>query len=269
MRELAREIAETTVPSGSAALWWLAQAGFAFKSAGGTVIYLDPYLSDVVEKIAGFKRLCPAPIDAQEVRADWMVNSHEHPDHLDTDALPTIAQNNPECKFAGSVDCIPEYDKLAISPDRRLTMEPGRTYKLGDVEVHTARADHGELSPSALALLLDFGGVKVMFTGDTCMNMANLQPLIDMKPDIILPCINGSFGNLNAIEAAQLVAKTNPRAAIPCHFWMFKEHHVVEKGDPHTFFEACAGLCPEVETRLLTPGQGVIVTPESINEVEI
>jgi len=36
--------------------------------------------------------------------------------------------------------------------------------------------------------------VKVMFTGDTSLNMNFLQPLIDLKPDIILPCINGSFG---------------------------------------------------------------------------
>jgi len=267
MKNLAQEIATTKVPEGSAAIWWLAQAGFVFKSASGNVVYLDPYLSDVVDKIAGFKRLSVAPIDMEDVKTDWMVNSHEHPDHLDTDALPIIAKNNPNCRYAGSSACIPEYDKLGIPADRQITMEAGQTYKLGDITVLTTKADHGELSPSALALLLDFGKVKVMFTGDTSMNMDYMKPLIDQKPDVILPCINGSFGNLNAEEAAQITADAGARAAIPCHFWMFKEHHVVEKGDPHTFFESCEKLCPNVDIQLLTPGDGILVGPDSITKV--
>ncbi|MHB9038013.1 MAG: MBL fold metallo-hydrolase [Armatimonadota bacterium] len=268
MKNLAQEIKATKVPEGSAAIWWLAQAGFAFKSSDGTVIYLDPYLSNVVEKLAGFVRLCVAPIDIQDVQADWLVSSHEHPDHLDTDALPIIAQNNLGCRFAGSADCAPEYDKCGIPSDRVLIMEAGKDYKLGGIDFRTARADHGEYSPSALALLLDFGKVKIMFTGDTCLNMDFLQPLIDMKPDIILPCINGSFGNLNAEEAAQLTSAAGARAAIPCHFWMFKEHHVVEHGDPHTFFEACGRLCPGVDIQLLSPGQGIVVGPDKIQAIE-
>lgn len=264
MKDLAREIEATAVPRGSAAIWWLAQAGFVFKSGGGTVIYVDPYLSDVVEKLAGFVRLCVAPIDIDEVRADWVVSSHEHPDHLDTDALPTIVLNNPRCRFAGSLDCTRSYDQCAIPAERQLTMEAGKVYDLGGVKVHTARSDHGDYSPRALAFVFDFGNVKVMFTGDTCLNWEYMRPLIDFKPDVLLPCINGSFGNLTAEEGAQLVAASGCRIAIPCHFWMFQEHHVVEKGDPHTFLETCARLCPEVEARLLSPGRGVVVGPSSV-----
>jgi L-ascorbate 6-phosphate lactonase len=256
-----------TVREGSAAIWWLAQAGFAFKSSEGAVIYLDPYLSNVVERIAGFRRLSVAPIDVEDVEADWVISSHEHPDHLDTDALPIIARNNKGCRFAGSADCVPEYGKVGISPDRQLIMEPGHSYMLGDVNVHAGRADHGELSPSALSLLLDFGMVKVMFTGDTSLNMDFLQPLIDLEPDIILPCINGSFGNLNAEEAARVTAASRARAVVPCHFWMFKEHHTVPGGDPHSFFQACEKLCPAIDIRLLTPGDGIMVTPDSVEEI--
>lgn len=268
MRKLAQEIAATTVPDGSAAIWWLGQAGFVFKSAKNDVIYLDPYLSDVVEKVAGLKRLSFPPIDIEEVKADWIISSHEHPDHLDTDALPIIAHNNPDCKFAGSSGCAPDYDNCKIESSRQLIMEPGNVYELGDVEIYTGKADHGKLSPSALALLLDFGKVKVMFTGDTCLNMGNLQPLINLKPDLILPCINGAYGNLNAIEAAQVTAATQCRAAIPCHYWMFKEHHVVENSSPHAFFEACARLCPKVDLHLLSPGQGIFIEPKSIEFIE-
>ena len=268
MKDLAGEIRATEVPEGFAAIWWLAQAGFVFKSGDGTVIYLDAYLSDVVEKLAGFVRLGVAPIDIDKVRTDWLISSHEHPDHMDTDAVPTIAANNPNCMFAGSIDCVESYDQCSIPADKRLIMEPGSVYDMGGVKVYTGRADHGELSPNALAFVLDFGKVKVMFTGDTCLNWDFIKPLCDMKPDVVLPCINGSFGNLNADEAAQVVASAGCRLAIPCHFWMFKEHHVVERGDPHTFFESCARLCPDTATRLLCPGQGIVVGPDSICNIQ-
>ena len=37
---------------GSLALYWLCQAGFAFKTSAGQIVYIDPYLSDVVERRA-------------------------------------------------------------------------------------------------------------------------------------------------------------------------------------------------------------------------
>lgn len=268
MKNLTREIKATVVPEGSAAIWWLAQAGFVFKSSAGDVIYLDPYLSDVVEKLAGFKRLSAAPIDAQDVQADWLVSSHEHPDHLDTDALPIIASNNPKCRFAGSLDCEPEYPRMGISADRVLLMECCKKYTLGEVDLYTGKADHGEYSPYALSFVFDFGRVKVMSTGDTCLNWDYIQPMIDMKPDIVLPCINGSFGNLNAKDAAEIVGKAQPRATVPCHFWMFKEHHVVPDGDPDTFCRACEAACPSAEVKLMSPGEGMIVTPNVIEAIK-
>jgi len=264
MRDLRQSIQATSVPSGSTAIWWLGQAGFAFKTAGGSVLYLDPYLSDVVEKVAGFKRLSLPPIAAQDVQADWVISSHEHPDHLDTDALPVIAANNPRCRFAGSTACKPEYDRCKIAAERQLIMEPDGTYELGDVTVHAGKADHGTFSPSALALVLNFGSVKVMFTGDTAMSMELLQPLIELNPDVLLPCINGAYGNLNANEAAQLAARVGPKVVIPCHFWMFKEHHVTEGGDPETFARACANACPDVRVLFLCPGEGIVMCADSI-----
>ena len=255
MNDVAQRIADASVPEKAFAVWWLGQAGFVFKSGQGTVIYVDPYLSNVVERAFGFKRLSLAPIDAEDVRANWLVSSHEHLDHLDTDALPTIAANNPACRFAGSISCEPEYEKCGIGAERRIVLSPGGAYSLNDVTLHTALADHGDLSPTALSLLFDFGGVRVLFTGDTALNLERMQPLIDMKPALLLPCINGKFGNLGSVEAAQLAHVVNPRIVIPCHFWMFKEHN----GDPESFVQACAETCPGVPLELLTPGTGIVI----------
>jgi len=267
VENLACEIEGVVVPAGSVAAWWLAQAGFALKSAAGTVIYVDPYLSNLAERTGGFRRLTLAPIGAEEVRAHWLVSSHEHADHLDADALPVIARNNPGCRFAGSAACAPVYRECGLPTARQLIMEAGGTYDLDGVSVHTARADHGEYSPSALALVLDFGGVSVMFTGDTALTTDLLQPLIARHPQVLVPCINGSFGNLNAVEAAQLTALIKPRLVIPCHFWMFKEHHVAGNGDPLTFVNACEQLCSSVRVEVLTPGQGIVVTPQVVQAI--
>lgn len=260
---LARAIEQTPVPEGSVALWWLAQAGFVFKTGQGSVLYLDPYLSNVVEKAFGFKRLSLAPITAGEVRADWLISSHEHLDHLDTEALPIIAENNPSCRFAGSESCQTEYAKAGIEASRTHCLLPGEVLDLGGVTLRAVRADHGDLSPSALSLLFDFGGVRVLFTGDTAFRPEWLQPLLDEKPDVLLPCINGKFGNLDALQAVQLTALAHPRLVIPCHFWMFMEHG----GDPECFMKTCAELCPEVTARLLSPGEGILVSPSGLAEV--
>jgi L-ascorbate 6-phosphate lactonase len=260
MKDLSLEIDATEVPPGSFAFWWLAQAGFAFKSHGGTRIYLDAYLSDGVEKAFGFKRLSLAPIEAAAVRAEWIVNSHEHLDHLDLDSLPAMAAGNPCCRFAGPLSCAQGYNLCNIPVPRRLVLEPCMTAALDDVILRTARADHGELSTDALSLLLDFGQARVLFTGDTALRLDWLRPLLDPRPDVVLPCINGAFGNMGALEAAELLAAAAPRLAVPCHFWMFREHG----GDPEVFVRACAETCPGVDVKFLTPGEGLLVTPAEV-----
>jgi len=44
-------------------IFWLGGAGFLIKYSDGFVICVDPYLSDSAERLCGFKRLCPAPIN--------------------------------------------------------------------------------------------------------------------------------------------------------------------------------------------------------------
>jgi L-ascorbate metabolism protein UlaG (beta-lactamase superfamily) len=52
------------VGPGQLAIYWLCQAGFVFKSAS-VVVYIDPYFSDVVERIVGFKRMMACPLPAE------------------------------------------------------------------------------------------------------------------------------------------------------------------------------------------------------------
>ena len=229
MTELKNELRQTDVPSGGVRLYWLGQAGFAFSTAAGRRIFLDPHLSDACERLFGFKRLSLPALRAEEVEADWVILTHEHADHLDPDAIPVIARNNPACRFAAPAGCTAGLDEAGVAPGRRVLLEPNQSHDLGDLVVHTVPADHGDISPSALALVLDFGGVRVMATGDSSWRPVLFKPLYDLKPDVVLPAINGVFGNMNHIDAARLVSEAQPRFAIPCHFWTLAEQG---GGDP-------------------------------------
>jgi len=252
MTQLSEEIPAAEVPPASVRLWWLGQAGFAFKTPAGRIIYADPYLSDAVERLFGFKRLSLAPIAAEAVRADLVVLTHEHADHLDPDAVPVIARNNPRCRFAAPAGCLEGLRQAGVAADRTVLLEANRQYDLGESVVHTVPADHGDLAPSALTLLLDFGGIRVLLTGDTCLRTGLFQPLCDLRPDVVLPCINGVFGNMGHIDAARLVEQAKPRYAVPCHYWTFAEQG---GGDPAGFLYACRQFCPEVQALLLKPGE--------------
>ena len=240
------------MPSGSLGLWWLGQAGFVFKTAAGMIVYLDPYLSDAAERLHGFKRLSLPPIAAAEVRADLIVFTHEHADHLDPDALPIIVRNNPTCRFAGPAGCDEGLAAAGVLAANRLNLEAHKRYDVDGAAIHTAPADHGDLSATALCLLLEFDGIRVLCTGDTAFRPELLKPLYDVHPDLMLPCINGAFGNMSHVNAAMLVQQHKPRRAIPCHFGMFAEHGAA---DPAGFMHACRQFCPEVNAAALKPGE--------------
>ena len=255
-KQLAEEIASCRVPARAVRLWWLGQAGFAFKTHAGRIVYVDPYLSDAVERLHGFKRLSLSPIAAEDVKADLVVLSHEHEDHLDPDAIPVIAKNNSSCRFAAPSGCSAGLKDAGVPPRRRTLLRPFRVHDLGSVAVHTTPADHGDFAPSSLALVLDFDGVRVLYTGDSSWRSELFKPLFDLGIDVLLPCINGSFGNMSHLDASRMTQQAAPRIAIPCHFWTFAEQGA---GDPLGFLQACHQLAPGVNAKLLRPGEGLTV----------
>ncbi len=253
MENLAARIVQDTIENGCLGIYWLAQAGFVFKTPSNKIVYIDPYLSDYVERLAGFKRMMACPIAAVDVVADLVVCTHEHADHLDLDALPIIAKN-PRTHFAGPTECMKEFQKMGIPEDRCHLLEEGKRVTVEGIDVHAVYADHGELAPDALGVVVDLEGIKVYHTGDTAFRPEEFKPAIGMSPDVLIPCINGAYGNLNSEEAALLVRAVNPRLAIASHFWMFVEHN----GNPATFLEACKQSAPAVQAVVMKPGERIL-----------
>jgi L-ascorbate 6-phosphate lactonase len=247
--DTARSIRRAAVPDGGLAVFWLGQAGFVFKTHDGRILYLDPYLTDSVERLVGFKRLMPSIVAPGEVRADAVLVTHHHEDHLDVDALPVIARRT-RARFAAPGQSVKKLVELGIDPRRITEVRPGSAASLGFCTAHAVFADHGEMAPDAVGFVLDFGAVRVYVTGDTAYRPDRMAAAVAMKPQLIIPVINGAYGNLGAREAAALTRDTGARVCIPCHFWTFVEHG----GDPAAFIAACRETAPEARVVLLSQG---------------
>jgi len=255
MNHLAQTIRETQVAPGSLAIFWLAQAGFVFKTSAGQVIYVDPYLTDYVQRVLpeyglGFKRIMASLIGPEEVDADYVISTHSHADHFDGDAIPLIAKNS-HIHFIGAPDCRELYQNCGVSEDQFTILHLGETLDLGGCHLTGVFADHGELAPDALGLWMDFGGITVWQVGDSAYRPDKWQDLFARKVDVLLPPINGAFGNINDVDAARLAADAHARVTIPCHFWMFPLHY----GNPAGFLEACKQYAPETSPLLMTQGE--------------
>jgi L-ascorbate 6-phosphate lactonase len=255
MQRLAQCIAQTRVAPGELAVFWIGQAGFVYKTANDKVIYVDPYLTDSVARqlghlMYGFKRLTPTLIEPEEVEADLVVVTHEHQDHFDADLMPVLA-SKPQLQFAGSPGCEQLFQAAGITADRYSVFRAGQRLDYDGFCIAGVYADHGELAPDALGVLLQFGDIRVWQVGDTAYRPDKWQDVCRLGVDILIPPINGAFGNLDGVEAARLAADAKAKVVIPCHFWMFAEHN----GNPALFLDACKEHAPESQAHLMAQGE--------------
>ncbi len=256
--KLKQLIEQTSPDAGELAIFYLAQAGFYFKTATGRTVGLDPYLSDCCERMFGFKRLIPSPLALEEFRADFLVSTHSHADHLDPDLL-ALAVNNPAMRYVGSPDCLPLYQQAVISSDRVTVLAAGESATLDDIEFRAVHADHGELAPDAVGMLLTLENITIYAVGDTsyCPEKI-LESLGTVKVDIMIVPINPAFGNPGAENAAKLAGLVKPRVVIGSHFGMFAEHG----GDPGAFLEYAGRTLPSTITPLImAPGERLLYSP--------
>ena len=231
-------------------IFWLGGAGFLIKYPDSFSICIDPYLSDSVEKLCGFKRIHQSPIIADALRFDALFITHEHPDHLDEDIIDILISRNQNAAIYAPKSCDKIFDSHGI---KYVSVSAGQKMNVNDLKITVIEADHGNLSPFAVGYVFEKSGHIIYLTGDTGNNEIIFQTAINCRPDIVLPCINGAYGNLNEQQAAQLVARCNPAHAIPMHFGLFKEHG----GDAKKFKTLVTKTSVKTKVHILAPSEGV------------
>ena len=241
----------TVVTKSGVSLWWLGQAGFLL-SCNGIYIVVDPYLSDSLAlKYKGrefsHRRMIPPPLAPDDVfGVKWVFCTHAHSDHMDPGTLPSLARNNPACRFL-----VPRAEaSTAVArgiPEDRLDLVDGNeTLDLGNgLLVNVLPSAHEELAQDDqghfrfLGYCLRMGGITFYHSGD-CIPYAGLDnALARLGVDVALLPVNGRDdyrlsrnvpGNFSITEAIALCQQAGVPVLLAHHWGMFDFNTVPEDG---------------------------------------
>lgn len=201
----------------SLTLQWIGQGGYLLKSDKAAVC-IDPYLSDCVEKASGKARLVEPPIQPEKLAVDVVICTHDHLDHLDVDAIPQMDKK--KIRFAGPESCRKHLLALDVPENRLVRLDVGGTMQAGDFYITAVYAKHTE---DSIGVVIKHEGITLYFPGDTLYD-SKLAQVAQFHPDMMVICINGKLGNMNADEAVTLTNQIGPKVAVPSHYGMFADN---------------------------------------------
>ena len=101
--EYMKNVRDICLEHGMVAYTWLGQSCGLFQS-GGKVFLMDPLFEDsIVNKTFGPKRVVPCPLKieqvVEEIKPDYILVSHDHPDHLGDDSTSKLSTIQGRCKW--------------------------------------------------------------------------------------------------------------------------------------------------------------------------
>jgi L-ascorbate metabolism protein UlaG (beta-lactamase superfamily) len=209
------------------------------------VVYVDPYLSDSVERLEGpdLARLVPAPLAPDEVEdADWICITHAHLDHCDFDTLIPISRASRGCQFIGPPEVRDSIIGAGVDEKRvYLATEEWRQLS-GDLRVTACPAAHTQIERDSSGLsryvgyILNYKGRTIYHAGDTSLCEELLSFMEQYRPiDVAFLPVNecnyyrfkrGIIGNLSLREAFQFGVDLGANAVVPMHWDMFEPNRV-------------------------------------------
>jgi len=194
---------------------WIGQSGYIL-SDGKLEVCIDPYLSNVVDRVAKRGRMVEAPFLPEELKSDVVICTHNHLDHVDIDAIPLMKKEI--ILFLAPDDA--KQTLLECGVMNYKSFNEGAVVQIGDFELRAVYADH---TVPAVGVIVKHSGITMYFSGDTEYNK-KLEELKEYNIDIMFICINGKLGNMSVDEAVQLTKIINPKVGVPTHYGMFESN---------------------------------------------
>ena len=233
----------------------------------GVRLLTDPLLR---ARVAHLRRQT-APVDPSiSARPDAALISHLHHDHLDPASLRLLGGDTPLMVPAGAGAWLRRRGFETVTE-----MRVGEVATVGTVAITAVEARHeGRRHPGgprgeALGYLVG-GRREVYFAGDTELFEAMCAGA--QRLDVALLPIAGwgsklGPGHMDPLDAARAVRLLKPRVAIPVHWGTLlpigiaSRHRARLADPPRLFARHVAQLAPDVQVRVLAPGQATTLGP--------
>jgi L-ascorbate metabolism protein UlaG (beta-lactamase superfamily) len=242
----------------------------------GVRILTDPALK---RWTGALRRYGPLPEPGTHHHLDAVLISHLHLDHLDTPSLKMLPKSAVVIGPPLVGRTVHKVGFKTIIETRRDTI-----LHVGDVDVMAVHAKHTKrrwvLTPATEPLgFIVQGSTTVYFAGDTALfdGMDDLHDRIDVA---LLPIetwgVRPPEGrHMSPRSAASALAMLRPRVAVPIHWGTLYLPGSAYAGKeatyawfrkirrrPEAFAAMAAEAAPDVEVRLLDPGESLSITPE-------
>lgn len=201
-------------------LRYFSHSAFQIITNKGTVILIDPFLDDNPN----------SPVKSSEVRADYIILTHAHGDHLG-DAMKIARMHH------SLFICVNELANYLIEKGfeaHNMHIGGGHNFDFGRVKFtiahHGSKTPDGQYAGEPAGVLLFLDGKIIYHTGDTGL-FYDMKLIGEMNAvDYMLLPIGDNFtmGIDDAVKAVELV---NPKIAVPIHYNTFPPI----KADPQEF----------------------------------
>jgi L-ascorbate metabolism protein UlaG (beta-lactamase superfamily) len=239
-------------------LWWLGQSGFLL-GASGSIIALDPYLSDSLTKKYAttdkphvrMSSIVVAPEQLAMLELNAISCSHQHTDHMDPETLAPIVRNTPGLKLvvprawralAQERSCSSWGQILGVDAGVQIELPPFTFTAVPAAHEQIERDGHGH--HLYLGFVVRVGQWTVYHSGDTMLYDGMVDLLRPFNIDAAILPINGRAperrvaGNLWGREAAGLAKQIGAKLVVPCHYDMFE----FNTATPDEFVAECERL---------------------------
>lgn len=212
---------------------WLGHSAWILSFKGATVI-IDPFLTGNPK----------AAMKAEDVKADMVLVTHNHFDHLG-DAFDIAKRNN--AKVIGKFELSLDAKKAGVPESNAIGINIGSSTKFGPLEIAMVPAVH---SGNEGGFVIKGDGKTIYHAGDTGLfgDMQLIKKLY--KPDVAMLPIGGFF-TMGPKEAALAAKYVGAKTIFPMHYNTFPP--IVQDG------KAFAKMVKGAKTVVLEPGQEFVV----------